>query len=219
MRVKEMMTKNPVTIEPDTLVLDARRIMKEKNIHRLPVVEKGKLIGIVTKHDLLDAAPSPATPVSVHDLNYLLSKMKVKEIMKKNPVTVTPNTPFEDALRVGQEKKIGSFPVVENGKLVGITTESDIVRYLIHALGIHEEGSRITIVGLGEKLGELEKIISITNQNKTMILSMIVLPRRKKGDWMIELRLNTKNPKKIIERFKKEGFNVTWAVASVKAEW
>jgi acetoin utilization protein AcuB len=219
MRVKEMMTKNPVTIEPDTLVLDARRIMKEKNIHRLPVVEKGKLIGIVTKHDLLDAAPSPATPVSVHDLNYLLSKMKVKEIMKKNPVTVTPNTPFEDALRVGQEKKIGSFPVVDKGKLVGITTESDIVRFLIHALGIHEEGSRITIVGLGEKLCELEKIISITNQNKTMILSMIVLPRRKKGDWMIELRLNTKNPKKIIERFKKEGFNVTWAVASVKAEW
>jgi acetoin utilization protein AcuB len=219
MRIKEMMTKNPVTIEPDTLVLDARRIMKEKNIHRLPVIEKGKLIGIVTKHDLLDAAPSPATPVSVHDLNYLLSKMKVKEIMKKNPVTVTPNTPFEDALRVGQEKKIGSFPVVENGKLVGITTESDIVRYLIHALGIHEEGSRITIVGLGEKLGELEKIISITNQNKTMILSMIVLPRRKKGDWMIELRLDTKNPKKIIQNFKKDGFNVTWAVASVKAEW
>lgn len=219
MRVKEMMTKNPITVQPDTLVLDARRIMKEKNIHRLPVVEKGKLIGIVTKHDLLDAAPSPATPVSVHDLNYLLSKMKVKEIMKKNPVTVTPNTPFEDALRIGQEKKIGSFPVVDKGKLVGITTESDIIRFLIHALGIHEEGSRITIVGLGEKLGELEKIISITNQNKTMILSMIVLPRRQKGEWMIELRLNTKNPKRIIQNFKKEGFNVTWAVATVKEGW
>jgi acetoin utilization protein AcuB len=219
MRVKEMMTKNPITVQPDTLVLDARRIMKEKNIHRLPVVEKGKLIGIVTKHDLLDAAPSPATPVSVHDLNYLLSKMKVKEIMKKNPVTVTPNTPFEDALRIGQEKKIGSFPVVDKGKLVGITTESDIIRFLIRALGIHEEGSRITIVGLGEKLGELEKIISITNQNKTMILSMIVLPRRQKGEWMIELRLNTKNPKRIIQNFKKEGFNVTWAVATVKEGW
>jgi acetoin utilization protein AcuB len=219
MRVKEMMTKNPVTVEPDTLILEARKIMKEKNIRRLPVVEKGRLVGIVTKHDLLEAAPSLATPVSVHDLNYLLSKMKVKEMMKKNPVTVTPNTPFEDALRIGQEKKIGSFPVVDKGKLVGITTESDIIRFLIHALGIHEEGSRITIVGLGEKLGELEKIISITNQNKTMILSMIVLPRRKKGEWMIELRLNTKNPKRIIQNFKKEGFNVTWAVATVKEGW
>jgi acetoin utilization protein AcuB len=219
MRVKEMMTKNPITVQPDTLVLDAQRIMKQKNIRRLPVIEKGKLVGIVTKTELLEAEPSLATPVSIHDLNYLLSKMKVKEIMKKYPLTVTPNTPFEDALRIGQEKKIGSFPVVENGKLVGIATESDIVRYLIHALGIHEEGSRITIVGLGEKLGELERIISITNQNKTTILSMIVLPRRQKGEWMIELRLNTKNPKRIIQNFKKEGFNVTWAVATVKEGW
>jgi acetoin utilization protein AcuB len=219
MRVKEMMTKNPITVQPDTLVLDAQTIMKKNNIRRLPVVEKGKLVGIVTKHDLLEATPSPATPMSLHDLNYLLSKMKVKEMMRKNPVTVTPNTPFEDALRIGQEKKISSFPVVDKGKLVGITTESDIVRFLIHALGIHEEGSRITIVDLGKKVGALEKIISITDQHKLLILSMIVLPRRQKGEWMIELRLNTKNPKRIIENFKKEGFNVTWAVAPVKAEW
>jgi acetoin utilization protein AcuB len=139
MRVKEMMKKNHIAVEPNTLVLDGQRIMKKNNIRRLPVVEKGKLVGIVTKHDLLEAEPSPATPVSLHELNYLLSKMKVKEIMKKHPVTVTPDTPFEDALRIGQEKKIGSFPVVDNGKLVGITTESDIVRFLIHALGIHEE--------------------------------------------------------------------------------
>ena len=73
MRVKEMMTKNPVTVQPDTLVLEARKIMKEKNIRVLPVVEKSKLVGIVTKHDLLEATPSPATPMSLHDLNYLLS--------------------------------------------------------------------------------------------------------------------------------------------------
>jgi acetoin utilization protein AcuB len=108
---------------------------------------------------------------------------------------------------------------VDGGKLVGITTESDIVRFLIHSLGIHEEGSRITIVGLGEKLGELEKIISMTDQHKLIILSMIVVPRPKKGDWMIALRLNTRNPKTIIQDFKKEGYNVTWAVAPVKAQW
>jgi acetoin utilization protein AcuB len=219
MRIKQIMTKNPVTVSPDTLVLDAQRIMKEKNIRRLPVVEKGKLAGIVTKHDLFEAAPSLPGSASIHDLNYLLSKMKVKEIMKKNPVTVTPDTPFEDALRIGQENKIGSFPVMDNGKLVGITTESDIVRFLIHSLGIHEEGSRITIVGLGKKLGDLEKIISITDQHKLIILSMIVVPRPKEGDWMIALRLNTKDPKTIIQDFKKEGYHVTWAVAPVKAEW
>jgi acetoin utilization protein AcuB len=219
MRAKDMMTKNPITITPDTLVLDAQKIMKQKNIRRLPVVEKGKLVGIVTKYDLLEAEPSPATSLSIYELNYLLSKMKVKEIMEKNPVTITPDTPFEDALRIGQEKKVGSFPVVDKGRLVGIATESDIVRFLIHALGIHEEGSRIEIVGLGERFGELEKIISIVNRYKVTILSMIVLPRRKRGDWMVTLRLDTKNPKTIIQNLKKEGFNVTWAVALVKEEW
>jgi acetoin utilization protein AcuB len=145
--------------------------------------------------------------------------MKVKEIMKKNPVTITPDTLFEDALRIGQEKKIGSFPVVENGKLVGIATESDIVRFLIHTLGIHEEGSRIEIVGLGEKLGELEKAISIVNQHGTIILSMISLSRPEKKDWMIILRLKTSDPDPIVQDFKKAGFKVTRAVASLKKEW
>jgi acetoin utilization protein AcuB len=206
MRVEDIMTKNPVTIQADSLVLDAQRIMKEKHIRRLPVVEKGKLVGIVTKHDLMEVSPSSL-------------KTKVKEVMTKNPVTLAPRTPFEDALRIGQEKKIGSFPVVDDGKLVGITTESDIVRFLIHTLGIHEKGSRITIVGLGEKWGWLEKIISIADQHKVVILSMMVLPRRKKGDWMVALRLNTDNPKTIIQDFKKEGFQVTWAVTTVKEEW
>jgi len=211
MRVRDMMTKNPMTIDSQTLVLDAQKIMRENNIRRLPVVEKGKLVGIITHHDLLEAAPSPATSLSVHELNYLLSKMKVKEIMKKNPVTLTPDTPFEEALRMGQEKKIGSFPVVENGKLVGIATESDIVRFLTRALGVREEGSRITIEGLGGKLTDLEKIISITNQHQIIILSMISLPRPEKKDWMIVLRLKTSDPDPIVRDFKKAGFNVTYA--------
>jgi len=203
------MTKNPITVDSETLVLEAQRIMKENNIRRLPIVDKGKLVGIVTKHDLLEASPSPATSLSIHELNYLLSKMKVKEIMKKDPVTVSPDTPFEEALRIGQEKKVGSFPVVDKGKLVGIATESDLVRFLTRTLGIREEGSRITIEGLGESLGDLEKIISIVNQHNTIILSMISLSR--KQDWMIVLRLKTNDPNPIVKDFKKAGFNVTHA--------
>jgi acetoin utilization protein AcuB len=131
--------------------------------------------------------------------------------MKKNPVTVGPDTPFEEALRIGQERKIGSFPVVENGKLVGITTESDIVRVLTRALGIREEGSRVTIEGLGGKLGELQKIISIVDQHQTVILSMMTFPRPEKKDWMIVLRLKTTNPDPIVKDFKKGGFNVTYS--------
>jgi acetoin utilization protein AcuB len=211
MKIKDVMTRSPVTADSETLVVDAQRIMKENNIRRLPIVDKGKLVGIVTKHDLLEASPSPATSLSVYELNYLLSKMKVKDIMKKNPVTVTPDTPFEEALRVGQEKKIGAFPVLEDGKLVGIASESDIIRFLTRALGIKEEGSRITIEGLGGKLGDLERIVAIANQHHTIVLSMISLPRPEKKDWMIVLRLKTNDPDPIVKDFKKAGLNVTYA--------
>src|SRR3972149_4381222 len=211
MRIRDVMTKNPITVDSETLVLDARRLMKENNIRRLPVVDKGNLVGIVTQHDLLEASPSPATSLSIHELNYLLAKMKVKEVMKKNPLTLTPDTPFEEALRFGQDKKIGSFPVMDKGKLVGIVTESDIVRFLTRALGLREEGSRVTIEGLGGKFGDLEKIIAIANQHQTIILSMISLPRPEKKDWMIVLRLKTTDPDPIVRDFKKAGFNVTYS--------
>jgi len=211
MRIKDMMTKNPITVDSKTLVMDAQKIMRENKIRRLPVVDKGKLVGIITQHDLLMAAPSPATSLSIHELHYLLSKMEVSEIVQKNPVTITPDTPFEEALKIGQDKKIGSFPVVEKEKLVGIVTESDIVRVLMRSLGIREEGSRITIEGLGDKLGDLEKIIQIVEQHQTVILSMMSLPRPEKKDWMIVVRLKTTDPDPIVKDFKKAGFNVTYS--------
>jgi len=211
MRIRDVMTKNPITVDSETLVLDAQKIMKENNIRRLPIVDKGNLVGIVTQHDLLQASPSPATSLSIHELNYLLARMKVKEVMKKNPITLDPDTPFEEALRIGQDKKIGSFPVMDKGKLVGIITESDTVRFLTRALGLREEGSRVTIEGLGGKFGDLEKIIAIANQHQTIILSMISLPRPEKKDWMIVLRLKTTDPNPIVRDFKKAGFNVTYS--------
>ncbi len=211
MRIRDVMTKNPITVNSETLVLDAQKIMKENNIRRLPVVDKGNLVGIVTQHDLLQASPSPATSLSIHELNYLLAKMKVKEVMKKNPFTLSPDTPFEEALRIGQDRKIGSFPVMDKGKLIGIITESDTVRFLTRALGLREEGSRVTIEGLGAKLGDLEKIIAIANQHQTIILSMISLQRPEKKDWMIVLRLKTTEPEPLVRDFKKAGFNVTYS--------
>ncbi|MCX8118150.1 MAG: CBS and ACT domain-containing protein [Desulfobacterota bacterium] len=220
MRIREVMTHNPITVHPDTLVLQAQQLMNEKRIRRLPVVDsKGKLVGILTKYDLQEAIPPKGSFTNLYEMNQLLSKIKVKDLMKKHPVTVTPYTPVEDALRLGQEKKIGAFPVVEDGKLVGIATESDIVRFLIKLLGIGEEGTRITITGLGERFGELERIIAVANQHRVTILSMILVPRQSKGDWLVALRLDTKNPRAIIQSLKKEGFHVTWAVASVKEEW
>ena len=209
MRLRDVMTKNPITVESESLLLDARKVMKEHNFRRLPVVEKGKLVGIVTKQDLDEAMPPPTSATSAFEFRSL-SRMKVKEIMKKNPLTFNPDTLFEEALKIGQKNKISSFLVVDNGKLVGITTESDIVRLLTRALGLEEEGSRITIEGLGRKLGgELQQIISIIDKNKTALLSMLSLPRPEKSDWMIVLRVKTGEPGPTVEDLKKAGFNVT----------
>lgn len=208
MRIKDIMTENPITVDADTLIIDAQKMMKEKNIRRLLVTENGKLVGIATQHDLLKVSPSPATSLSVWEINYLWGKMKVRDVMHKNPVSVSPETTFEEALTLGQEKKIGSFPVVDKGKLVGITTESDIVRLVTRALGLGEEGSRITIQGLEMKLGTLSKIISVVDQHKAVILSMMSLPRPEKKDLIMVLRLKTKDTEGIAEDLRKMGLSV-----------
>jgi acetoin utilization protein AcuB len=208
MRIKDVMTQNPIRVETDTLVIDAQKIMKEKNIRRLCVTKKGQLVGMVTNHDLLKVSPSPATSLSVWEINYLWGKMKVSDVMTKNPVTVSPDTTFEDALLLGQEKKIGSFPVVDNGMLVGIATESDIVRLVGRILGVKEEVSRITIQGLEMKFGILSQIISVIDRHKVPIVSMMSLLRPEKKDIMMVLRLRTKNTGDIVEDLKKMGMAV-----------
>src|SRR4030065_542009 len=125
--------------------------------------------------------------------------MIIKEFMTRNVITVGPEINLLDAHKIMLEKKIRKLPVIDKGKLVGIVTESDIVRFLIHVLGIDEEGSRITITGLKRKLDQLEKIISIIDEHKIKILSMVVPPRRDKAGWMLALRLSTKKPKTIVQ--------------------
>jgi acetoin utilization protein AcuB len=208
MRIKDIMTENPITVDADILVIDAQRIMKQRNIRRLCVTEKGKLVGIVTQHDLLKASPSPATSLSVWEINYLWGKMKIRDVMHRNPLSVSPQTTFEEALMLGQRNKIGSFPVLDDGKLVGITTESDIVRLVTRVLGLGEEGSRITVEGLETKLGMLSKIISVVDHHKVVILSMMSLPRPEKKDVVLVLRLKTRDPEGIVADLKKMGLSI-----------
>ena len=209
MRIRDVMTRNPVTVASETPAVEAHRLMKERGFRRLPVVDDGRLVGIVTLKDLEEAAPAPTSSVNLYDLHYFLSKMKVKEVMKRNPVTLSPETPFEEALKLGQEKKISSFPVVEDGKLVGITTESDIVRLLGRALGLDEGGMRVTLEGFSGKPRDLEKVLAILDGHGAVILSMISLPRPDRGDRMMVFRVKTDRPEPLKEILKKEGFSVT----------
>jgi CBS domain-containing protein len=128
--VRDWMTPHPITIDPQTVLPDAHRLMQDSHIRRVPVVEHGKLVGIVTLGDIREAEPSQATTLSMYELHYLLSKLTVERIMTRNPISISPDATIREAARLMLERKIGGLPVVEptTGKLVGIITESDIFR-------------------------------------------------------------------------------------------
>jgi acetoin utilization protein AcuB len=141
------MSSEPITITPDTPFQDALKLMHEHRFRRLPVVDKhGKLVGIVSERDLLYASPSPATSLSVWELNYLLSKLEVQEIMTKDVITTTPGTPIENAARLIVDNKIGGLPVVdEDNRVVGVITETDIFKTFVEMFGGGHSGLRLSL--------------------------------------------------------------------------
>ena len=158
MLVGERMTKRPIIVHPDTPFDEALELMSKERIRRLPVVDKkGKLVGIVTDKDLLYASPSPATSLSIHELHYLLSKIKVRGLMTKEVITVTEYTPLEEAARIMADNKIGGLPVMRDDKLVGIITETDLFKIFLELLGAREKGVRLTML-VPEQKGVLAQI-------------------------------------------------------------
>ena len=141
MRVSRFMQTNVVTIPSNTLITDAQKLMQQNDIRRLPVVDDGRLVGIITRSRLRDAAPSVATSLSVWELNYLLSKITVKDLMETDVLTTTPRATVEDAAATMAERRIGAMPVMEGDRLVGIITATDLFRLLIDVLGVRQPGS------------------------------------------------------------------------------
>lgn len=159
MLVRDRMTSPAITIRPDTPFQDALNIMREHRFRRIPVVnETGKLVGIVSERDLLHAAPSPATSLSVWEVNYLLWKLKIADVMTDNVITVKPETPIEDAALLMINRKIGGLPVVDDlGAVVGVITETDIFKAFTELLGGGEHGLRVE-VRVPEQKGVLAKL-------------------------------------------------------------
>lgn len=167
MYVKEYMSPSVVTTEPDALILDAQKLMQEHRIRRLVVVDKkGKLVGLITQDKLREVAPSPATSLSVWELNYLLAKMKVKDVMVKDVVTVAPNTSIEEAATLGQSRGIGTFPVIDKGKLVGLITTTDVFKILTQVLGFGEPGTRIHVHNCGRKQPQYTQVLDIIRKHR-----------------------------------------------------
>jgi acetoin utilization protein AcuB len=208
MRIRDVMTEDPLTVDSETSIFDAKRIMKENNIRRLPVVDKGKLVGMVTERMILEASPSPATSLSIHEVHYLISKMKVEEIMVKNPITISPDTTFEEALLLGQEKRIGAFPVVDKGELVGITTESDLVRFITSIWGAKEKASTIIIEGISQRFGLFKEIISIIDRLEVPIMSIMTYIAPGRVDCCLIIRVKTKEVDSLVKDLKRAKFKV-----------
>lgn len=145
MFVRDYMTKEPVTASPETPVLEAIRLLKEKGFRRLPILKDGRLVGLVTEKDLKDAMPSKATTLSVWEMNYLLSKLTVEEVMVRSVITIQAKAPLEEAALLMEERKIGALPVMEGERLVGIITVTDVMRAFTEAMGLREGGVRLTV--------------------------------------------------------------------------
>ncbi len=173
MLVGERMTRNPVTILDTASIDDGLHLMRQRKVRRLPVVDAaGQMVGIVSDKDLLHAAPSPATSLSVHELHYLLSKLSIKQVMSRPVITVTSATPLEEAARIMADNKIGGLPVVDEGKLAGIITETDIFKVLIELLGARAAGLRITVDVPAQK-GVLARLAQAIAERGGNILSVV----------------------------------------------
>lgn len=133
-KVRDWMTKNVITTRRNTSISSAHQVMRENNIRRLPVVENGKLVGLISIGDVREARPSDATTLSIWELNYLWAQLVVDKVMTVNVYTVTPDTPVLDAAELMLEHKISGLPVLDaDEKVVGILTESDIFRMLVRS--------------------------------------------------------------------------------------
>jgi acetoin utilization protein AcuB len=177
MLIKERMKHPVITVKPDMPIMDALNMMKREGVRRFPVVDPhGNLVGIVSNKDLLNASPSDATSLSVWEINYLMSKIKVEDVMTKEVITVHEDTPVEEAAYIMALNKIGGLPVTragaaENHAIVGIITETDLFKIMLEMMGAREPGVRLTAL-VREQVGELAIITEVIAKEKGNIIAL-----------------------------------------------
>lgn len=208
MNVGDIMTTNVVTVPSNTSIAEAKRIMAAHRIRRLPVVDKGKLVGIVTEHRLESVSPSKATSLTVWELSYLLEKTTVKEIMERDVITCSPDMSAEESLALAQGHKVGALVVVEDGRVVGISSTNDFFYKIVNPiLGIGQPGSRIEVAG-GGNAKSLEEILSVVNKLGLEITTIHIeqLPEAETRD--VCVHVTSDDVKKLVAELKAKGYKV-----------
>ena len=172
MIITDRMKKNPGVATPDMSIPDAKAKMKAEKVHRLPVLDEGRrLVGVISEKDILLAAPSPASTLSTYESNYLLSRLKVKDIMSRNPHTITKETTIEEAVRLMVENDLSCLPVMEDGFLIGIVSKSDLFKILLELLGAKHEGVRVEAL-VEDKVGTMAELSESFTKAGINILSL-----------------------------------------------
>jgi acetoin utilization protein AcuB len=204
------MKKDLITITKDERMTTARKILKEKNIRHLPVVDGKKLIGLVTNMDIRKAEASPATSLEIRELHYLLDKLTVGEIMTRNVITISPDISVEEAATLLHDNKIGCLPVVEDGNLVGMLTENDVMQTLIEVMGMKEKGSRLEVV-MEDKPGALADVTRIIKEHNVNIISVVTDVADEPGKRVVVFKLKTFYFEPIKKALETGGFPVQYA--------
>ncbi len=207
MLVKMRMTKDPISVSPDTSILEAWKMMQNSQVRRLLVMDKGKLVGIVTERDLRSVSPSRATSLSIFEINYLLEKLKVKDAMTSNPIIVDADAPIEEAALIMKNNKVSALPVIEDGKVVGIITESDIFRAFIEMLGEGKRGLRY-MLRIKNTPGEIAKVVNLMAEKGINIMSMATFPAESEDYGFLVLRLETEDFALVNEIFRRNNVSV-----------
>ncbi len=210
MFVAKRMTPNPITIESTTTIADASELMRKHKFRRLPVVDKGRLVGIVTDRDLRTVAPSPATSLSIFELNYLLAKMQVKDIMHKDVITIPVDATIEEAALLMSTRHIGGLVVVgDKDSVVGVITETDIFNSFVEIMGLKEGKTRFTFK-VSNQVGVLHDITRVFKDLGINISSLATYPVE--GGAEMVIRFNAQDTDELVKRLTEIGYPPQHAV-------
>ena len=207
MIVKEVMRTNVVFISSETKITEAKNIMMENKFSKLPVVDYGKLVGIVTKNDLLKAEPSLATTLDMFEIGYLLSKLTVKKVMMTNVITVSPDEVVEEAARIMVDNEISCLPVVKDDALIGIITESDLFNLFTDMFGARQKGVRV-VAFVDDKPGQLAKVTKEISDLNANIISAVTTKHDVDNRLCITLKATGIEESKMKSIFENCGFEV-----------
>ena len=198
-------------VDPQTKIFDAVDLMKKYEIHRLPVVENNSLIGLITEGTIQAAMPSQATSLSVFEINYLLNKTTVNDVMIRDVQTIAPNDLLEDAIYLMRKKNIGVLPVVDmRENLVGIITNNDIFDAFLKITGYTDGGTRIQLRIEKDQRGVLAEVCQVLSSHGYNIATVVV--NRNETETIIEFQISTQEVKELKEFLEAEGYTVLEAM-------